>query len=217
MREGQATFNRPAFTHLLGQEWLPAIGDLHDRLQADPPARVVDIGCGEGWSTIAMAQAYPRATFVGIDLDEPSIEAARRHAREAGVEDRVTFSHDDAAGLAGSFDAAIIIEALHDMANPVPVLADRGGIARRGRRDHRGGRARRRTLQRPRATTSSGSCTDGASRPASPTVARARRSVATGTVMRPDTLRAYARQAGFTKVEILPIENDFFRFYRLTR
>ena len=85
MREGQATFNRPAFTHLLGQEWLPAIGELHDRLQADPPARVVDIGCGEGWSTIAMAQAYPKASFVGIDLDRPSVEAARRHAREAGA------------------------------------------------------------------------------------------------------------------------------------
>ena len=59
MREGQAGFNRPAVTHLLGKEWLPAVADVHDRLRADPPARVVDIGCGEGWSTLAIARAYP--------------------------------------------------------------------------------------------------------------------------------------------------------------
>jgi cyclopropane fatty-acyl-phospholipid synthase-like methyltransferase len=216
MREGQGDFNRPAFTHLLGQEWLPATGDLHDRLQADPPARVVDIGCGEGWSTVAMAQAYPMATFVGIDLDPPSIEAARRHAREAGVEDRVTFHHDDAAGLAGSFDAAIIIEALHDMSNPVPVLRNVGASLvedgaiivvdeRVGERFSAPGDDLERFFYGWSITTC---LPDGRSRDGS---------VATGTVMRPDTLRGYAREAGFTTVEILPIENDFFRFYRLTR
>jgi 2-polyprenyl-3-methyl-5-hydroxy-6-metoxy-1,4-benzoquinol methylase len=216
MREGQATFNRPAFTHLLGQEWLPATGGLHDRLQADPPARVVDIGCGEGWSTIAMAQAYPKASFVGIDLDQPSIEAARRHAREAGVEDRVAFHHDDAAGLAGSFDAAIIIEALHDMANPVPVLrsvgaslVDGGAIIvvdeKVGERFSAPGDDLERFMYGWSITTC---LPDGRSREPS---------VATGTVMRPDTLRGYASEAGFRTVEILPIENDFFRFYRLTR
>jgi SAM-dependent methyltransferase len=216
MREGQGDFNRPAFTHLLGQEWLPATGDLHDRLQADPPARVVDIGCGEGWSTVAMAQAYPMATFVGIDLDPPSIEAARRHAREAGVEDRVTFHHDDAAGLAGSFDAAIIIEALHDMSNPVPVLRNVGASLvedgaiivvdeRVGERFSAPGDDLERFFYGWSITTC---LPDGRSRDGS---------VATGTVMRPDTLRGYAREAGFTTVEILPIETDFFRFYRLTR
>ena len=216
MREGQATFNRPAFTHLLGQEWLPATGELHERLQADPPARVVDIGCGEGWSTIAMAQAYPKARFVGIDLDRPSIEAARRHAREAGVEDRVTFHHDDAAGLAGSFDAAIIIEALHDMANPVAVLRSVGASLVEGGAiivvDEKVGErftAPGDDLERFMYGWSITTCLpDGRSREPS---------AATGTVMRPDTLRAYASEAGFERVEILPIENDFFRFYRLAR
>lgn len=216
MREGQATLNRPAFTHLLGQVWLPAIEGLHDRLLADPPARVVDIGCGEGWSTIAMARAYPTARFVGIDLDEPSIEAARRHARAAGVEDRVSFHHDDAAGLAGSFDAAIIIEALHDMANPVPALASVGASLVEGGSiivvDEKVGErfaAPGDELERFMYGWSITTCLpDGRSREAS---------VATGTVMRPDTLRGYARDAGFGNVEILPIENDVFRFYRLTR
>jgi len=216
MREGQATFNRPAFTHLLGQEWLPATGELHERLRADPPARVADVGCGEGWSTIAMAQAYPKATFVGIDLDGPSIEAARQHSLEAGVEDRVTFHHGDAAGLTGSFDAAIIIEALHDMANPVPVLRTLGDALVPGGAvivvDERVAEtfsAPGDDIERFMYGWSITTCLpDGRSREPS---------VATGTVMRPDTLRAYAHDAGFDSVEILPVENDFFRFYRLTR
>ena len=216
MREGQAAFNRPAFTHLLGQEWLPGTGELHDRLQADPPARILDIGCGEGWSTLATARAYPKAVVIGVDLDEPSIEAARRNAREAGVDDRVTFHHGDAAGLGGSFDAAIIIEALHDMANPVPVLRTVGASLVEGGAiivvDEKV--AERFTapgdeLERFMYGWSITTCLpDGRSR---------QPSVATGTVMRPDTLRAYAGEAGFGTIEILPIENDFFRFYRLTR
>ena len=214
MREGQATFNRPAFTHLLGNEWLPGIDDLHDRLGSDVPARIVDIGCGEGWSTIAMAQAYPRARFVGIDLDEPSIEAARRHAATAGVEDRVEFLHADAAALQGPFDAAIVIEAVHDMANPVPVLAairdalaDDGSLVVVDERVAERFAAPGDDVERFMYGWSITTCLpDGRSR---------QPSRATGTVMRPDTLRGYADEAGYGSVEVLPIENDFFRFYRL--
>ena len=82
----------------------PPFRDVHERLNADPPARVVDIGCGEGWSTLAIARAYPRARVVGIDLDAPSVEAARRHASETAMADAVEFRHGDAAttGEAGS-------------------------------------------------------------------------------------------------------------------
>jgi SAM-dependent methyltransferase/antitoxin (DNA-binding transcriptional repressor) of toxin-antitoxin stability system len=174
MREGQAAFNRPAFTHLLGTAWLPAIADLHAKLQADPAARVADIACGEGWSTIAMARAYPRARFVGIDLDGPSVEAARRHAAASGLDGQVEFHHADAAALDGPFDAAIIIEAVHDMSNPVPVLRTvRDGLAPGGSLivvDERVPES-----FAPPGMTSSASCTDGASRPASPMGARGSR------------------------------------------
>ncbi len=214
MREGQATFNRPAFTHLLGNEWLPGIADLHDRLRSDPPARVADIGCGEGWSTIAMARAYPGSRFVGVDLDAPSVEAARRNAREARVDQRVEFLHADAAALEGPFDAAIIIEAVHDMANPVPVLAairdalsDDGSLIVVDERVADTFDAPGDDVERFMYGWSITTCLpDGRSR---------QPSRATGTVMRPDTLRAYAEEAGYGSVEVLPIENDFFRFYRL--
>jgi SAM-dependent methyltransferase len=214
MREGQAAFNRPAFTHLLGDQWLPGVADVHARLQGSG-ARMADIGCGEGWSTVALAKAYPHARFVGVDLDAPSIEAARRHAAEAGVGERVEFLHADAAALDGPFDAAIIIEAVHDMANPVPVLASvRAALAEDGslivvdEGVAEAFAAPGDDLERFMYGWSITTCLpDGRSR---------QPSRATGTVMRPDTLRAYARDAGFGSVEILPVENDFFRFYRLT-
>lgn len=214
MREGQASFNRPAFTHLLGGEWLPAVSDLHERLQADPPARVVDVGCGEGWSTLAIARAYPKAQVVGIDLDAQSIEAASRHAGAAGVADAVEFRQADAAGMGGPFEVAIIIEAVHDMSNPVPVLhavreslVDGGSLIVVDERVAESFSAPGDDLERFMYGWSITTCLpDGRSR---------RPSVATGTVMRPDTLRGYAAEAGFGSVEILPIENEFFRFYRL--
>ena len=215
MREGQAAFNRPAFLHLLGTDWLPAIADVDARLRSDPPARVVDVGCGEGWSSIAISREYPKARVIGVDFDGPSIEAARRHAREAGLAGMIEFRHGDAASLDdGPYDAAIIIEAVHDMANPVPVLrAIRGALAAGSSLivvDERVAEefgAPGDDLERFMYGWSITTCLpDGRSR--SP-------SVATGTVMRPSTLRGYAREAGFDDVEILPIENDFFRFYRL--
>jgi len=215
MREGQAELNRPAFTHLLGREWLGAIPDIHERLESDPPASLLDVGCGEGWSTIAISRAYPRARIVGVDLDGPSIDAAREHAAAAGTGDRVEFRHADAASaMGGGYDAAIIIEAVHDMANPVPVLqAVRNALGERGSLIVVDERVAERfappgdDIERFMYGWSITTCLpDGRSRAPS---------VATGTVMRPDTLRGYAEEAGFAGFEILPIENDFFRFYRL--
>jgi SAM-dependent methyltransferase len=214
MREGQAAFNRPAVTHLLGNEWLSAIADVNARLNADPPAVVVDIGCGEGWSTLAIARAYPHARVVGVDLDAPSIEAARRHAEETGLAGAVEFRAADAAALDEPADLALIVEAVHDMSNPVPVLravreslADGGSLIVVDERVGETFAAPGDDIERFMYGWSITTCLpDGRSR---------QPSVATGTVMRPDTLRHYAAEAGFGSVEILPIENDFFRFYRL--
>jgi SAM-dependent methyltransferase len=215
MREGQAGMNRPAFTHQLAGEWLPGIPDLHERLQGDSPARVLDVACGEGWSTIALALAYPNARVVGVDLDEPSIRAARDHAAAAGLgADRIEFLHADAAGLEGPFDVGLIVEAVHDMSDPVAVLAAiREALAADGSLIVADERVPERfdppgdDLERFMYGWSITTCLpDGRSR--SP-------SVATGTVMRPDTMRRYAADAGFGEVEVLPVESDFFRFYRL--
>ena len=101
-RHGQGHINRPAFTNELPGEWLEAMPDVAARLRSEPPASVADIGCGQGWSTIAVARAFPHAQVDGIDADPGSIADARRHAGEAGVDARVRFVEADAAGSAAA-------------------------------------------------------------------------------------------------------------------
>jgi hypothetical protein len=134
-REGQAEQGRPLFLKLLGSEWLPRVTDVHARLSAPEPARVADIACGAGWSSIGIAQAYPNAHVDGFDLDAPSIELARAHAAELGVSDRVSFQVHDVAdpSLAGQYDLVIGFEMLHDLSRPVEALrAMRGMLAEGG-------------------------------------------------------------------------------------
>src|SRR5215207_511460 len=95
--EGQARFTQPLFDNLLATDWFPAVPAIHDRLNGDPPARVADVACGLGRSSIAIARAYPKVTVDGIDLDEASIVRAQQLLPGSGVEDRVAFRCQDAA------------------------------------------------------------------------------------------------------------------------
>lgn len=217
LHEGQARFTRPMFENLLAVEWLPAVPDVHERLQADPPARVADVACGLGCSTIAIARAYPKATVDGIDLDEASIRRARELLPGSGVEDRVAFHHADAAdhGFSHRYDLVTIFEALHDMSYPVEVLRSLRGLLADGGTlivgDER--TAERFSLdagpvERLYYGFSVLHCLPVGMVGDTP--------AGTGTVMRGSTVRRYAEEAGFTGFEVLPIENDFWRFYRLT-
>ena len=215
VRDGQAAINRPAFLHDLAT-WIAAMPDVHARLLADPPARVADVACGAGWSAIALARAYPAVRVDGFDLDAPAIDEARRHAGKAGVDDRVTFAVQDAAhpSLEGGYDLVCVYEALHDMARPVEALAAArtmlvpGGSAlvvdeRVADRFTAPGD----DIERMMYGWSITCCL--------PTAMVEEPSAATGTVMRADLLRRYAADAGFATVEVLPVDNELFRFYRL--
>jgi hypothetical protein len=130
VRIGQADQNRPLFLNLLGQEWLPAIPDVHARLQEDPPARIADVACGGGWSSIAMARAYPRVRVDGYDVDGPSVDLARANAAEAGLSDRVEFFTRDIADptITEQYQLITIFEALHDFSQPVQALRAMRGL-----------------------------------------------------------------------------------------
>ena len=97
LHAGQARFTQPMFDSLLATEWLPAVPALHERLAADPPARVADVACGLGGSSLAIARGYPKVSVDGIDLDPASIAGAEQARAGSGVEDRVTFHCHDAA------------------------------------------------------------------------------------------------------------------------
>jgi 2-polyprenyl-3-methyl-5-hydroxy-6-metoxy-1,4-benzoquinol methylase len=216
MREGIANANRPMFVNLMGTEWLPAIPDVHERLQADPPARVADVGCGTGWSSISIARAYPKVRVDGFDLDGDSIAEAKANAAAEDLTDRVSFQVRDAADpeLSGRYDLAIAIECIHDIGRPVEALrAMRSMVGNDGAVlavDERVGEdytAPSDEIERLMYGFSILHCL--------PVGMAEQPSAATGTVMRPATLRRYAAEAGFSGVEILPIENDLWRFYRL--
>jgi len=217
LRDGIERANRPMFANQLAAEWIPALPDVEQRLRRpDPPARVADLGCGTGWSTIALSRGYPAARVDGIDLDESSIEQARRKLADAEVGDRVSFACRDAAdpGLAGRYDLVTLFEALHDMAHPVDALrAARGMLAP-------GGSVLVGDEKVAESFTAPGDDLDrfnyGWSAVHCLAVAMVEPDAAgTGTVIRPDTVRRYAHEAGFDTVTVLPIEHDFWRFYRL--
>lgn len=235
LRGGLGSLNRPGFTHEL-RGWVDTLPDRAAALDAG--GAVLDAGCGVGWSTIALATAFPNARVVGLDLDEASIIEARRNALDAGVADRVSFVHGNAgdaaavratAAVAGTgiadgtdgtaagasgFDLVTVFEALHDMGRPVDALAGFRALLRPGGEllvadervadaFHAGAEPVERMLYAmsvlhclPATTAESGA-------------------VANGTVLRAPTLRRWAGQAGFGRVDVLDIENPFWRFYRI--
>jgi 2-polyprenyl-3-methyl-5-hydroxy-6-metoxy-1,4-benzoquinol methylase len=218
MVEAQGDFNRPWLVGSFASEYLPSIPDIHERLMSEPGAKVADVACGVGWAAISLARAYPNITVDGFDLDEDSIGIANRNATEAGVADRVTFEAKDAAdpALWGAYDLATVVEAVHDLSQPVAVL---GSI---------------REMLKPGGTliVADERTEDAFTAPASeterlfyaysvlcclPSAMDDETSAATGTVMRRTTFEGYAKAAGFDEVSVLPIEHDFLRFYRLDR
>jgi len=115
--EGVERFFRPGYLANLVQSWIPALDGVESKLEAG--ARVADVGCGHGASTIVMAKAYPNSTFVGFDYHGPSIDAARKRAAEAGVADRCTFEVAAAKSYPGTdYDLVAHFDCLHDMGDP---------------------------------------------------------------------------------------------------
>jgi 2-polyprenyl-3-methyl-5-hydroxy-6-metoxy-1,4-benzoquinol methylase len=116
--EGTERFFRPGYGAFLVDSWIPALEGVQEKLRRG--ARVADVGCGHGASTIVMATAYPKSTFSGFDYHGPSIEVARRRAKDAGIADRTTFERAAAKEFPGSgYDLVTFFDCLHDMGDPV--------------------------------------------------------------------------------------------------
>lgn len=216
----QAAFTRPVFVNELAHGWLAALPDLYPRLVAGEALRVAEIGCGEGIAAITIARAFPQVTVVGFDLDDASVAAARRNATEAGVADRVRFELWDASrGAASSpepppFDLVLAIEMLHDVPNPVSILATMRGLCADG------GAVLVADERVADVFTAPGDEMERFMYAASvlhclPVGMVEEGSAATGTVIRSSIVQDYAAKAGFAKTEVLDVEHPQFRLYRL--
>jgi hypothetical protein len=216
MIEGQSELNRPMFIHQLGNDILPAIPEVHAAL-SKPGARVAEVGFGGGWAAIGIANAYPGATVDGFDPDAASVEIATRNAAEAALSGRITFHGVDgaqAAATGATYDLVCAFECIHDMSNPVAVLESMRKLA--GPTGHV-------LVMDERVADAFTGQSDDVERfmygwsvtTCLPNGRVDYPSAATGTVLRTPTLESYAQQAGFQRVETLPIANDFFKFYLL--
>jgi 2-polyprenyl-3-methyl-5-hydroxy-6-metoxy-1,4-benzoquinol methylase len=209
-RHGQGHINRPTFVHDLPSAWMDAMPDIRDRLETG--GRVADVGCGLGFSTVAMAQRFPRASVEGFDADAASVRDARAHA-----DGTAGFVVGDATSVRdrGPYDLVLVLEALHDLPHPVQTLAAiRASLGA-------GGAA---LIVDERVAETFSAPGDDVERMmygwsvthCLPTQLVEQPSAALGTVLRADTVRELASTAGFSDVDVLPVENDFFRLYRLS-
>ncbi|MFA9429968.1 trans-aconitate 2-methyltransferase [Egicoccus sp. AB-alg2] len=215
VRQGLAALNGPTFDTQLAA-WIAALPDVDRRLREGAAPRVLDLGCGVGRSTLALARAYPRAVVHGIDLDAASVREAEAAASAAGLAHRVTFRVADAAELAseGRYDLVTVLEALHDMGDPVgalravrPLLAEHGVVY----------------VADERVADTFGEDADLVERltygfsilHCLPATLAEDPVVANGTALRATTLRAWARQAGYRDAVDLGVDDPFWRHYRL--
>ena len=214
-RHGHGGANRAVYTTELAcwvRDYLP---DVHRRLERDG-ARIADVGCGAGWAALALARAYPAARLTAVDIDEASVAEARETAAAAGLADRLRFEVADAARLAGEerYDLVCLFDALHEMARPAEALracralsVPSGSVLVLESRVTDTFRAPAGEVERFQYATSVLHCL--------PAGLVGPGAAGTGTVMRPVTVRAHARAAGFSRVRRYDLPDRFHCLYRL--
>lgn len=215
----QAALNRPSFVNSFVDEWLPQLPDVQARLRdADRPAVVADLGCGMGWAGIELAKAFPHIQVEGRDNDEASIALGRQRAVDSGVADQVTLEvvdvSDPAADWSPRYDFAFFVECVHDFPRPAEALQN----ARRALRP--GGSVLVVDERVDETLTTPGDEVQRFFAAASAIWCLPQGRVGNdpqpiGAVIRPDTMRNLATRAGYSSVDIVPIEHPFWRFYRL--
>jgi 2-polyprenyl-3-methyl-5-hydroxy-6-metoxy-1,4-benzoquinol methylase len=206
--------NRPMFINDYVSKWIPHLPDIMIKLEKG--GRVADIGCGVGWSSISLAKGFPKIKIDAYDLDDESIKLAKENAKAAGVEDKITF-HKMAAEdiyVEEPYDLVTAFECIHDMAYPVRALEKMKEMVSSDGAVLISDEAAGENIKEnsnffgsflynfsvlhclPQAMVFPGSAQ-------------------TGTVMSNSDFSKYAKSAGFSKIDVLPIENPFWRFYRL--
>lgn len=213
MWDGMERFTHSWFENLLTQQWIPAMPDVESKLQNG--ARVADVGCGRGQALVKLASAYPSSTYVGYDVFGPTVAVARDRARAAGVADRVTFEERDvSAGLSEKYDVITTFDVIHDSVDPRALLKTiRHTLKDDGiyvcvdiNASHK--------LDENKGTM--GSFFHGASVLYCMTTSLAHDGEALGTLgFNEKSANEMCREAGFSEVKLVPLENTFNNVYEI--
>lgn len=207
-------FFAPGYINFLAADWLAKVPGLTEKLQKG--AEVLDVGCGCGQSTVAMAQAFPKSTITGVDYDDRSLDRARELAKERDVDNvELVRASADKLPKGKRYDLVCSFDCIHDMVNPKgalesirEVLADDGVYIWSEPNASANPLENRNLVGKAFANISPLHCL---------TVSLAHGGEGLGTVIGEEGARKLAREAGFTKFEKLPIENPFNQFFALRR
>ncbi len=212
----QGEGNRPMFINDIAR-WISSMPDIESKLRSQG-GHIIDVGCGDGWASISLAKSFPLVKIDAIDVDLSSINNASKNIERAGLSDRISIhaSPIEKATLREKYDLVMTFESVHDMAYPIEALRRMkdmvsakgavlvGDVKMKDKLEEKNDFAGRlyynfsvllclpQSMEYPN-------------------------SAATGAAMTPSSFRKYAKEAGFSKVDILPIEHIMWQFYRLTK
>ena len=212
----QGEGNRPMFVNDISR-WISSMSDIENRLRSRG-GRVLDVGCGDGWASIALAKSYPLVKVDAVDVDLTSINNASKNTKEAGLSDRISVHANpiEKAPLKEKYDLVMTFESVHDMAYPIDALrkmkdmvSENGAVLVGDVKMKEKVEEKNDFVGKLYYNFSVLMCL--------PQSMEYPNSQATGAAMAPSTFRRYAKEAGFSKVDILPIEHLLWQFYRLTK
>ena len=211
----QGEGNRPMFVNDINK-WIASMPDIENKLKSEG-GNVLDVGCGDGWASISLAKSFPLIKIDAVDPDITSIENARRNISKAGLSDRISLYNMPIEKLSenNKYDLAMTFESVHDMPYPIEslqkikeMLSPQGVVLVADVKMQETLKKKNDFIGRLYYNFSVLLCL-----PQSMVYSN---SEATGAAMNPSTFKRYSKEAGFSKVDLLPVEHFMWKFYKLT-